>query len=73
MAMADYQDVNGRKLLKVDHAFGTRNNRSLLEGIEKNGVHQAGRATHFDQNRSMTQQGYFHDGHPSWDGFARPC
>jgi hypothetical protein len=61
MAMGDYQNVNGRKLLKVDHAFGTRNNRALLERIEKDGVHQAGRAIHFDQNRSMTQQGYFHD------------
>jgi hypothetical protein len=51
-ALGDYQDVNRWKLLKVDHPLGTRNNRALLERIEKDGIHQAGRAIHFDQTEA---------------------
>ena len=32
-----YQDVDRWKLLKVDHALGTRNNRALLDGSKKTG------------------------------------
>lgn len=61
------------KPLKVDDPLGTRNDRALLERIEKDRIYQAGGAVRFDQNGSATQQGKFHETRLSWDGFTRPC
>ena len=42
--MGDYQDVGGKTAAKVDDPLGTRNDRALLERIEKDRIYQAGGA-----------------------------
>ena len=65
MAVGNDQKVNSRKLLKVNNPLRTRNHRTILERIEKDRVHQTDGPVHFDQNRRVAQQGYFHnDPHP---------
>ena len=70
----DNKDVDRWKVFEMDRALGTRNNGTFLEGIAEDGIHEAGGAFQFHQDRGMSEEGNFHSNHPPLQALAiRSC
>jgi hypothetical protein len=57
MAMRDDESVDAWQLFRIDPSLRAGDDRSVLEGVEENRIHQACRAIHFDEKRRMPPQG----------------